>query len=334
MKLIDDSGCKTLGDVDAILKKSGSSIEYRIQEDLAELVVKHFFRISSKLGLTFFVVRQKMLETLDGPIASKIDPLLEENRLFPQNGHICKPTALANLDLFYAEQHGVENIPLRKDRSEAYNFQAKGLLSGNPGRSVREMAKVTGSVQGEVLRADQLVQLGQDMGYLVDVAELSNLAGLRQVVFSELTNHRPVLTCFAVDRWTGLPQDKYDENEHACLIVGFDAKADTVDIAHWGEVFRGIKLQDLHASMAALPETRDREIYQLSGNASPRTDHLYHKYDLVPGMHMPHIAQYRASPIPPVATGFKNKTFLLRPNLQHQRWSGGFGASAYTQLSA
>ncbi|MGC3030413.1 hypothetical protein ACPUER_35755 [Burkholderia sp. DN3021] len=54
MKLIDDSGCKTLGDVDAVLKKSGSSIGYRIQEDLAELVVKHFFRNSSKLGLTFF----------------------------------------------------------------------------------------------------------------------------------------------------------------------------------------------------------------------------------------------------------------------------------------
>ncbi|MGY4730820.1 hypothetical protein [Burkholderia pyrrocinia] len=55
VKLIDDSGCKTLGDADAFLNESGSSISYRIQEDLAELVVKHFFRNSSKLGLTFFV---------------------------------------------------------------------------------------------------------------------------------------------------------------------------------------------------------------------------------------------------------------------------------------
>ncbi|MGY4730855.1 hypothetical protein [Burkholderia pyrrocinia] len=54
VKLTDGSGCKTLGDVKAVLKKSGSSIRDYLQEDLAELVVKHFFRNSSKLGLTFF----------------------------------------------------------------------------------------------------------------------------------------------------------------------------------------------------------------------------------------------------------------------------------------
>lgn len=53
-KLIDDSGCKTLLDAAAAIEKSGLSIRDSIREDLAELVVKHFFRNSSKLGLTFF----------------------------------------------------------------------------------------------------------------------------------------------------------------------------------------------------------------------------------------------------------------------------------------
>ncbi|WP_157658468.1 hypothetical protein [Burkholderia ubonensis] len=54
VNLIDDFECKTLRDVDAVLEKSRSSIRDSLQEDLAELVVKHFFRNSSKLGLTFF----------------------------------------------------------------------------------------------------------------------------------------------------------------------------------------------------------------------------------------------------------------------------------------
>lgn len=256
------------------------------------------------------------------PLAQSVEvpALLNGNALFNQNGGICKPTALANLDLFFSRIHGIDNIPLRKDRSGAYRYQERGLSSGNADESVREIAKSHRSRQGEVLEAKRLVRTARDMAYKVKVIEPGNLDHFRQLVLANLSARQPLLTFFAVDG-DGMPTRDYnDYNEHACLVVGVSQSRDTLTVAHYAQLFHDVPMATMFASMNSLPSTRGREIWLLDPSSAERSSSAYKKYYLTsenssyPGSHI------RKSIEPREGSGFKNKVFIVRPDLSKSRW--------------
>ena len=201
--------------------------------------------------------------------------------LAQQNGHICKPTALANLDRYYAEKYAVATIPLRK------NHRSRSGMPGDANNSVRrpvtvkELSKQVGSVQGELLEAEKYQQLANNMGYSTQILSPKNPAALKKIVLDALAKEQPLVTCFAVNKETGKPQSHYDDNEHACLITGCDPQSDTVDIAHWGQTFEAIPITDLFDSMNALPAEREQEIYVRRDGltADSRLKRPTYKYD-------------------------------------------------------
>jgi len=179
-----------------------------------------------------------------------------------QQGQICKPTALANLDYYYSDLHKVPNIPLNKNSKGLFanqlNEHAANSVATN---SIRKIAKQHGSLQGEVLQADLLEKIVQDMGYSAKSLTPTNLQEFTDHVANELQKNHPLLVCFSVvnridNKEQGLKlghPNPYTSNggktEHACLITGFNAQNNTVTIAHWGKTYSNIPIDHLYRSM-------------------------------------------------------------------------------------
>lgn len=258
-------------------------------------------------------------------------------KLISQNGHICKLTALANLDLLYATNRGIPNIPLRKNRSGYYASQINEYHSGDAGTSIREKAKRFGSSQGEILQVDDLKTVAREMGYMAETLTPGDLDQCRAHIVEHLNKGAPLVTFFQVSsgdenarrfwpRSTDM-SGSGERFEHAALIVGIDTRLDTVDLAHRGEVFPGIPLTDLHRSMDTLPAIRQPEVYERTNMArSEKERHSYKKYEFVSdpekgAMQDRHSVEGRRTSITPVKEGFKNCLLLITPDKSHARWA-------------
>lgn len=242
-----------------------------------------------------------------------------------QFGHTCKPTALANLDSYYAAQYGIPNIPMRKNKNNLYPVQINKYTQGAPLLSVRQLAKQNDSAQGEVLQASDLVAIAKEMGYSSSVLHQSSVNEFREIVEYQILRGAPVFACFATSKGepgdppSGFPCVTKPENEHACLIVGIDKRKDTLIIAHWGEVYSGVKINDFYDSMNILPEVRGPEIYTKVNYDQEDRGTL--KYNLV--------ADEQATKLPPDSLvksktpsdyGFKSLLFVMTPDMSNERW--------------
>lgn len=250
-----------------------------------------------------------------------------------QHGHICKPTALANLDWYYANHLQVPNIPLRKNHNGFYESQLNEYAKYKaPFMSVRQIAKSHGSVQGEVLQFDALAEIAEDMGYVTNVLTPANIEEFTRHVAGQLSKGNPPLACFAVskggrgDAPAGFPSLIHPENEHACLIVGIDTNKNTLDIAHQGEVYSNVPIKDFYKSMNILPRTRKPESYKETINRY--LHHHYRKYELVkPKNNLAYNMRRgtrRTSYSPRGNSGFKNRLFVITPDESNARWSARY----------
>ena len=244
-------------------------------------------------------------------------------KIIKQTGHICKPTALANLDTYYAELHGINAIPLRKNHRQLYNASSDNNATAvHSPVSIRALSKRQGSIQGEVLEAEKYAQLAKSMGYEVDVMTPENAASLKKIVLDHLAKGHPLVTCFAVDRENGLPSSHYSDNEHACVITGCDPIANTIDIAHWGHTFHAVPIQEMFASMNTLPAEREQEIYYRCEDfaADPRLPTSNLKYDKEDRRIKGGSESKKESITPATGSGFKNKIFSIVPDPNSPRW--------------
>ncbi|HET9645386.1 MAG TPA: hypothetical protein VFP68_18985, partial [Burkholderiaceae bacterium] len=176
-----------------------------------------------------------------------------------------------------------------------------------------------GSVQGEVLQADMLLQIAEDMGYRGQSYKPSDLDDFRSIVTKSIADGNPVATVFPVDRETGRPSSHFDgRNEHAALIVGYNLERDTVDLAHWKRLYKKVPMKQLYDSMQTLPETREPEVYQRKGTSvsSSRTA----KYSMVKSDAVDSDEELLFSKIPEPGSGFNNTLFLMTPDPEHERW--------------
>ncbi|MBC7499009.1 MAG: C39 family peptidase [Herminiimonas sp.] len=242
-----------------------------------------------------------------------------------QHGHICKPTALANIDQYYAGRYGVAPMPLRKNSKGEHQTATTGHAMSAYGKSIRELAKQHRSRQGEVLDADDYRKIATDMGYTVQTFSPTSIEGFKQRVLDCIKFGHLLTTCFAVDRATQRPTSNYDDNEHACVITGFDPVTNLLQLVHSGRRYDDIPVADLFASMQVLPATRTQEHYFKTNpladdDQSPVKPIKYDKIQNHMAAHYP--PDYLASIIPEPDTGFRNKLFLITPDLQHPRWHG------------
>lgn len=246
---------------------------------------------------------------------SKVRALISGEMVPAQNGHTCKPTALAALDIYFSRKHGVRNIPLRKSlvsRSEE--------SSGDQLISVRQIAKANGSAQGEILQADRFTHVAEQMGYEARPHNPTDINDFRETIINNLSNGRPLVTFFPVNRETSLPSSRFDgHNEHAALIVGYDQKRDTVDLSHFQSLFKYVPMKKLYKSMQKLPSTREQEIYQRTGDKV--SNRVPSKYSLVHAAGDSN-ANLLYSIVPEHGSGFKNTLFILNPDPAHDRWRG------------
>lgn len=173
----------------------------------------------------------------------------------PQVGSICKVTAIANVEKYYAEQLGFKAMPQ----------QAK--KSGQP--SIRKIAKENGSSQGEILEFSRWQKTLTDIGYdSVTIDFKNNINLLANSIQENLQQGNMPMIAFAVDKDTGhpnpAPSDKdAEEHEHAAVITAFDPDTDKVSLTHWGNHYE-VDLVDLFYSAQALKSARSQEFYKLN----------------------------------------------------------------------
>ncbi len=276
---------------------------------------------------------------LDGPKSltqypSNIDRTLS---IIPanQSGHICKITALSNIDLYYSNYYSISNIPSRKNHKSIYESELNCFTNTKEVKnSIRKISKSYGSKQGEVLRFEDLRKTAVEMGYLTTQIAPKNSEDFFNHIAEQLLNSKPVVAFFAVEKDNsikrGLPTKIYDDNEHACLIVGINTENKTLVIAHWGALFRDIPMEDFYQSMQSLPKTREPEIYKkidhdagtkkIKYEPASESDAGFHKDSLLEPSNDINKEIYIKSLTPEENSGFHNRMLVLSPDLSNQRW--------------
>jgi hypothetical protein len=249
--------------------------------------------------------------------------------LTPQHGHTCKPTTLAMLDWYHASRLKLPNIPMHKNRGGRHESQLnKFSAPAAPLQSVRQIAKAHGSLQGEVLESTAMVKIAKDMGYRAETKSPANVDEFGKFVVDQLSNGNPPLAFFAVSKGAradapfGFPSLVHPEQEHACLIVGIDTRHRTIDIAHWGEVYRRVPIERFHRSMNILAKTRGPETYARTDPATLAQPGQL-KYQLVkPGTSQVtlDVDTLRTTGTPKDGTGFNNLVMSLVPDESNARW--------------
>lgn len=212
-----------------------------------------------------------------------------------QTGHNCKPTAIAAVDNFFADQLGFQAIPLHKKKT--------ALLS------IRQLSKTKGSQQGELLEVRQFSEIFMDLGYeteLIDVQD--NYDSFHDHVTDNIKKGNLIIACFAVNRRTGLPSHHYEpNNEHAAVLHGFNDETGELQMTHWGEV-RKTTMKEFYASSLLLPKQRKPEYYVNIKHVTKNR-----KYDLhndQTGTYLP--AHYKKSIIPTPNSGFRGKLIVIK----------------------
>jgi hypothetical protein len=212
-----------------------------------------------------------------------------------QTGHNCKPTAIAAVEKFFADQLGFQAIPLHKKKTALV--------------SIRQLSKTKGSRQGELLEVRQLSEIFMDLGYkteLIDVQD--NYDAFQYHVTENIKKGNLVIACFAVNRLTGLPSTHYERNnEHAAVLHGFNDETGELEITQWGKV-RKTTMKEFYASSLLLPKQRKPEYYVNIKHVDK--NRKYHLHTDQTGTYLP--AHYKKSITPTPNSGFRGKLIVIK----------------------
>jgi hypothetical protein len=211
-----------------------------------------------------------------------------------QTGHNCKITAIATVEHYFSRCLGLEPIPLHKKNVAPV--------------SVRQLSKIRGSRQGELLERRQLSEILLDLGYESECLDVQgDYDAFKNNVTSHLQQGHLLIACFFVDRKTGQPSLIDDEStEHAAILHGFDDRTEELDMLHWGHS-RTTKMQDFYASSMMLPKERAPEYYI---NVKDRDKKKYDLYSDQTGNFLP--SEYKKSIVPALNSGFRGQLFMIK----------------------
>lgn len=268
-------------------------LETKAQFDLCDSTGKNaldYAKLSLNIASIKLLSRQRFNKTLD------IDPIR-------QTAGNCKTIAINMLDHYYAAKFGYSAISLHK------KYPGSALIS------LRQIVKQHGSKQGELLEIAQITQILNTIGYSAEIISYASLIELKDHIIKSLEDDHPLMAFFAVDTTYhayGFPTQKNNGvNEHASLIVGFNAETDYVTLMHYSGYYR-CSLRDLFNSNASLDTQREQEFY-LRIKPNPR------KYKLLTGDELKQASvQSLIQSIQPLpGTGFRNKFIKIN------NWSPG-----------
>lgn len=218
-----------------------------------------------------------------------------------QTGHNCKSTAIAAVDQFYAKKIGFQPIPLHKRKKHPI--------------SKRELAKKNGSIQGELLEIKQIPKILEQIGYETELVNFENNFSLfKKTIIENINAGNLIFACFAVDRITGNPTNKYDQyNEHAAILNGYNEESDVLEIVHWNKQ-RTTSLKDFYNSSMVLPNERQPEYYEKVKHKNKRM-----KYDLTKEQNDDSLKSgVKKSIIPEKNSGFCGKLVIIKqPELKN-----------------
>lgn len=219
----------------------------------------------------------------------------------PQVGNVCKIVSIANIDHHYAKQCGYDAIPLNANNKDHHGNHR--LFS------IRKLAKLNGSVQGEILEHKTWAKNFNDLGYETEIVDFNNDINMfiKRIVSALKQGNLP-LVGFAVAEDSGQP-DPYPLNpearEHATVICGYNPKTDELTIKHWGNTYE-VDAVTLFNSSRALATTRKQEFYHLNPQYSHAKRQEIVKYS------PSNKENDRNSLVPAENTGFRAKLLIVK----------------------
>ena len=148
-----------------------------------------------------------------------------------QTGETCKVAAIASIDQYWAARLCFPPLYVYKNTKGLYDTPRNQLTS------IREIAKLTGSQQGELLEVKQVAQIFSIIGYKGKLVLCDSLRNFKDTIKKNIVASQPLICFFAVVRETGLPAAQFNDNEHACVISGYEESTNLVRISHWGRHF-------------------------------------------------------------------------------------------------
>ena len=215
----------------------------------------------------------------------------------PQVGQVCKLTAIAAVEGYYAKQKNYEPMPL--------NARGTGKVS------IRRLSKNAGSVQGEILEWERWRNTLEKLGFETESVVFNHdIHRFLDAILAALHHNHLPLIAFAVDIETGQPTPEPLEpskQEHAAVITGYNAEKDELTLVHWGMTHH-VDLVTLFNSNLSLLSTREQEFYKRNPHYCPEKKDAIAKY--LPAQTA--ASDDRQSVIPAPDTGFKGKLLIVK----------------------
>lgn len=210
-----------------------------------------------------------------------------------QTGHNCKIVAFSSVDNYFSDQNAWPRVPLHKGDD--------GLFS------IRQLAKLSGSQQGELLAIAQLATMAAPLGYASEIFSFEhNFPQFWGKIVASINIGLPLICFFLISAERFITLKGAQQREHACVICGYDDDRKILHVlydntSHWVDGF------GLFQSSCSLTSTRSPEAYR----NIKRRDKVF-KYDLT----RQQLADRIARPPSGKNTGFKAKFFILSPHDQ------------------
>ncbi len=211
----------------------------------------------------------------------------------PQVGSICKTTAIATVEGYYAKKLGYEPIPLHK--------------RGKAAHSVRQIAKLQESKQGEILEFNRWQNVAREMGYQTIIEPFNDFPHFLACILDHLQQDNLPLIGFSVKENVGQPDpDPFnpEDREHAAVITGYNFQTDEFTLTHWGASYN-VDAVSLYNSNQALVQTRKQEQYVKNPQYLKENKFFTPKY-------LPSQTAGIASIVPEANTGFNGKLLVVK----------------------
>lgn len=252
----------------------------------------------------------------------------------PHRGNFSKISSLALLDARFSELMGKNKLPLLAEKSAPV--------------SLRKIAKLFGSLQGEILQANDLKKLAEFIGYKVDIVSPQTAEDFSNCIKNNVAD-KGVIVFYSADVHSlyGInEEDGFQFTENSSVVSRYDAERNVCTLNHWGEKFPGTPVDMLFNSSRSLDKTLHQEAYDV-GKTKGR--HLHTDPVITPeGMPqykypntdktwaLGHNIKFKQSIHPANNSGFKGLVMMIEPNKDHQRWQAAdtlsFMDSAYNAM--
>lgn len=237
----------------------------------------------------------------------------------PVKGSHGKLAALALVDAYFAEKYAVINYPL--------------LAEGRDVMSLRRIAKILNSCQGEVLERSLLESIAKDIGYNVQMLYPENIEDFTKLLRQNIESKGLISFYTASHLLSPAINPTCNElMENATVITRYNEQDHTCTVIHMGKQHTNVPLSLLFESNQNLVNTRNPEYYSLDNKKKVRlrdpvgTFITRSKYPPVEEkevllLNSRYGKEYLKTITPAAGSGFKGLLMVLEPNMNDLRWA-------------